>query len=114
MAVNCFDVVSMVVEEATSQFAPIFKLDNNRYKTLEQYCYVFDSLAEEFGGESFEIDIDDIAMTIAITMECEDITIVSPTHKFFSLAQRAKSIGFHVNDGKLGIKLVFPSVWVKT
>ncbi len=113
MVVNCFDVVSMVVEEATSQFAPIFKLNNENYKVLEQYCSALDALAAEFGGESFEVDIDDIAMTIAITMECENITIESPTHKFFALAQCAKSIGFHTNEGRLGVKFVFPSVWIK-
>lgn len=111
--VNCFDVVSMVVEEATSQFAPIFKLNNESYKILEQYCSAIDALATEFGGESFEVDIDDIAMTITITMVCEDMTIESSTHKFFQLAQRATAIGFTVSDGKLGVKFTFPSVWSK-
>lgn len=111
MTIKCFDVVSMVVEEASSQFAPIFKLDNESYKVLEQYCGALDSLATEFGGKSFEVDIDDIAMTIAITLECEDMTIESPTHKFFALAHRAKSIRFHANEGNLAISFVFPSVW---
>lgn len=110
--VNCFDVVSMVVEEATKQFAPLWKLDKECNRILEQYCSVIDSLAEEFGGESFDVTVDDIAMTITIVMECEDITIESKTHKFYSLAQRSKALGFSVSeDGNLNVKFVFPSVW---
>ena len=112
--VNCFDVVSIVVEEATSQFAPLWKLNNESNRVLEQYCSVIDSLSEEFGGESFDVTVDDIEMTITIVMECEDITIESKTHKFYSLAQRCKSLGFSVSeDGNLNVKFVFPSVWTK-
>ena len=110
--VNCFDVVSMVVEEATKQFAPLWKLNKENNKILEQYCSVIDSLAEEFGGMSFNVTVDDIAMTIAIEMECEDMTLESTTHKFYSLARRANAIGFSVSEGgNLNVKFVFPSVW---
>ena len=112
--VNCFDVVSMVVEEATKQFAPLWKLDNECNRILEQYCSVIDSLAEAFGADSFDVTVDDIAMTITIVMECEDMTIESATHKFYSLAQRSKALGFSVSeDGNLNVKFVFPSVWTK-
>ena len=112
--VNCFDVVSMVVEEATRQFAPLWKLDKECNRILEQYCSAIDSLAEEFGGESFEVTVDDIAMTITIVMECEDITIETKTHKFYSLTRRSKLLGFSVSEnGNLNLKFVFPSVWKK-
>lgn len=112
--VSCFDVVSMVVEEATKQFEPLWKLNKESNKILEQYCSVIDSLAEEFGGESYDVSVDDIAMTITIIMECEDITIESKTHKFYSLAQRSKALGFSISEnGNLNMKFVFPSVWTK-
>lgn len=112
--VNCFDVVSMVVEEATRQFSPLWKLDRESNKILEQYCSVIDSLANDFGGESFDVTIDDIAMTITIVMECEDMTIESKNHKFYDLARRSKAFGFSVSeDGNLNVKFVFPSVWVR-
>ena len=112
--VNCFDVVSMVVEEATKQFAPLWKLDKECNRILEQYCSVIDSLAEEFGGESFDVTVDDIAMTITIVMECEDITILSPAHHFYKLAERSVELGFSVSEnGRLNVRFVFPSVWEK-
>lgn len=112
--IKCFDVVSMVVEEATKQFAPLWKLNKDRNKILEQYCSVIDSLSEEFGGESFDVAVDDIEMTVTIVMECEDMTIDSKNHKFYSLAQRSNELGFSVSeDGNLNVKFVFPSLWEK-
>ena len=112
--VKCFDVVSMVVDEATKQFAPLWKIHEERNSILGQYCAVIDSLAEEFGGKSFDVAVDDISMEIAVIMECDDIVIESKTHKFYTLAQRTKSLGFSVSDdGGLNVKFVFPSVWVR-
>ena len=112
--VKCFDVVSMVVDEATTQFAPIWEPSNEKLKILKQYCGVIDSLAEEFGGVSFDVEVDDIAMTIAIQMECQDMTIESKHHRYYSLAQRAISFGFSTTDeGLLNAKFVFPSIWDK-
>lgn len=112
--VKCFDVVSMVVDEATDQFSPLWKINKERYGILKQYCDVLDSLVEEFDGESFDVEVDDIDMTIAITMECHEITIESQNHKYYSLAQRAIAFGFSVsNNGLLCAKFVFPSIWEK-
>ena len=86
--VNCFDVVSMVVDEATAQFAPLWNINKEKYRILKQYCGVIDSLAEEFNGESFDVDVDDIAMTITIKMGCHDVTIESQNHKYYSLLKK--------------------------
>ena len=111
---KCFDVVSMVVEEAATQFAPLWRINDERCKILKQYCGAIDSLAAEFDGESFEVDIDDIKMTIGIKMECKDMTIESQTHKYYSLAQRAVSFGFSASEnGNLVAEFVFPSIWDK-
>lgn len=112
--VKCFDVVSMVVEEATSQLAPLWKLNKDKYDILKQYCLTLDALANEFEGESFDVEVDDIKMTISIKMECQDITIKSQTHKYYSLAQRAVSFSFSSSkNGNLVVEFVFPSVWDK-
>ena len=56
--VNCFDVVEMVTEEATSRFAPLFRENREAKNVLHQYCEVLDALAQEFNGESFEVEVD--------------------------------------------------------
>lgn len=113
--VKCFDVVSMVVEEATKQFSPIWKLDDEKYRILEQYCTIIDDLSDEFEGISYDVEVDDINLTTAITLECPDMSIGQSAHKFYSLVQRAISVNFSSSeDGNLNIKFVFPSLWDKT
>lgn len=112
--VKCFDAVSMVVEEANNQFSPLWKLDKEKYRILEQYCQVIDALSDEFEGVSYDVEIDDIAMTIAITLECKDISIQQQSHKYYALAQRAIVFGFSTSeDNNLNVRFVFPSVWNK-
>lgn len=112
--VKCFDAVSMVVEEANNQFSPLWKLDKEKYRILEQYCQVIDALSDEFEGISYDVEIDDIAMTIAITLECKDISIQQQSHKYYALAQRAIVFGFSTSeDNNLNVRFVFPSVWNK-
>lgn len=112
--VKCFDVVTMVTDEATAQFGPSFRENKERKQILELYCGVMDKLAEEFGGESFEVEVDEIKMTIAVRMECEDIIIQSHDHLFYKLAMHALSVRFsHVNSNAMAIEFVFPSIWEK-
>lgn len=111
---KCFDVVDMVVQEATNQFKPIWKLNNNNYDILQQYCSVIDSLVKEFNGSAFDVSIIEPQMKVLITITCEDLTLKSSNHNFYRLAARADSVGFTVSeDGELNINFVFPSLWDK-
>lgn len=113
--VKCIDVVSMIIGEATARFAPLWKLDVESNRILEQYCSVIDSLAEEFGGEALEVSVDEISMDITITMECEDMIIDSTAHKFCTLTSQAKAISFSASkSGGLNVNFLFPGVWVRT
>ena len=108
--VKCFDVVSSVVDEATKRFS--LKVNEENYDILQQYCEYIDCLAEEFYGESFDVEVDEIKMTIAIRMECTSMLIKTKEHEYYSLAEQALSVGFSVTeDGNVCIEFVFPSVW---
>lgn len=110
--IKCFDVVSMVVEEATKQFAPIWKIDNKKYEILAGYCNGIDELIEEFDGESCEAEVDEIEMYVSISVECLDFTAQTKTHIFYRLLQRAIEVSFSTSEnGLLKIKFVFPELW---
>ena len=112
--VKCFDVVTMVTDEASAQFSPSFRENKERKQILEQYCGILDKLAEEFDGESFEVEVDEIKMTVVVRMECPDIIIQSHDHLFYKLAMHALSVRFsHVNSNAMAIEFVFPSIWEK-
>lgn len=112
--VKCFDVVSMVVNEATSQFAPLFKVDDEKYDILKQYCEAFDKMAEEFQGEAFGIDIDDETMTVSVSITTPDMIIDKPHHLCCELAKRALQIDFNKDDeyeDMVCTTFMFPGIW---
>lgn len=112
--VKCFDVVSSVVEEATRQFSPLWKLDDEKYTILEGYCGVIDVVSKEFEAISYDVSIDEIKMTVSIVLECPDLVIQKRDHEFYKLARRAQRMNFSVSeDGNLNIEFIFPSLWDK-
>lgn len=113
--VKCFDVVNMVVEEASEQFKPIWRVDNDKLDILHEYCDAINGILKEFDGDSIDVDIDDIKMTISITIECEDLTIESKEHQFHQLVERAVKFGFSKSTEReaMCVNFVFPSVWDK-
>lgn len=114
-SIKCFDVVSMVVDEASSQFGKLWTVDKYKYKVLKQYCDVIDSLVAEFDCESIDVEVDDIKMTIKISLECPEVVVYSSSHKLYELISRSVSFGFsHVNEDLLRTSIVFPSVWERT
>lgn len=112
--IKCFEVVVPIVDEATSQFAPLWVLNRERYDILLQYCDAIDNLSNEFHGEAIEVEVDDINMTISISLECWDMKLSSTSHIFYRLYERAISSSFSSSgDGNLCIKFIFPSIWEK-
>ena len=114
MKVKTFDVASSVIEEANKRFSALWQPDGEKYKIFEEYCGAIDGLIEEFGGESVEVEVDETNMGIRIQIEVSDMTIESPQHKYFALAQRAVSFGFAATEsGAMAVEFVFPSIWVR-
>lgn len=112
--VKCFDVVEMVTDEATNRFSPLFKENAEAKNVLRQYCEALDTIAQEQNGESFEVDVDEIKMSISIKIECQDIVIQSKNNVFYSLASRALSVKFSHGDGDtVAVEFVFQSIWEK-
>lgn len=112
MFVKCFDAVEMVTDEATKRFAPMFREDPEAKDILREYCDALDSMTPDFDTESFEVEVDEIKMTIAIRMECGEIVVTNQEHVLYKLMQRALSVKFYHGDGDTIVaELVFPSIW---
>ncbi|MBR0156337.1 MAG: hypothetical protein IJM20_02315 [Clostridia bacterium] len=111
--VKCFNVVKMVTDEATSQFGPGWTECEDRVDILRQYCEYIDKVAEEANAEAFEVEVDDIEMTIDVKMECPDLVIENASHAFYDLAERALKLSFAVSKetGNLVVGFTFPSIW---
>lgn len=112
--INCFDIVSEIIDEASSQFGSMWSVSREKLDILKQYCSVLDNIAKESNGESFEVEVNDITMEISISLECNDIIIRNVDGVYADLFQRAVFIEFYTtSNGNVVMKLKFPSVWEK-
>lgn len=111
--IKCFSIVSAVVEEATLQFRPMYKLNEEWYDMLKQYCDVIDALSEESDNVAFEVHVDRITHHLSISMECPVFSVGVLDELFIELAKRTLELKFENCDGEnIRVTFVFPSLWV--
>ncbi len=111
---KCFDVVSMVTEEAGKQFGLMWRVDKDKEKILKKNCEGIDALAKEFNGVSFEVDVNDITMNITVSLVCGEIIISEPSHRLYNILQHAKRFAIkQVESDNIQLDFVFPGIWSK-
>ena len=113
--VKCFDVVKMVVDEATEQFAPLWKVNDEKLSALKDKCADIDSLILDFGGEEMEVDVDNSKLTISICISCCEGIIVEGGIVFQRVVTDALSVSFANSDNSDGVNvtIIFHGVWDK-
>lgn len=111
--IKCYDVATMVIDEATNQFGSLWKVSRSRLDDLKESCKLIDELSDESHGVSYDVDIDDRTMDISVTLECEDLITDSKDHTIYSLMNVTKSINMFAHEGNLCIKFKFGSIWDK-
>ncbi len=111
--IKCFDIVETVTDEATARFSPIFHEHEERKTILKQYCEAIDTLCELYRGESIEVGVNEIKMTISIRMEFQEIRMEPENKLFLQLAERTTTLIFSPNENgnSIIIEFVFPSIW---
>lgn len=98
---TCFDVVQMVTDEASAQFAPLFCENKEAKAILHQYCDAIDVLAREFDGVTFEASVHDESMEVSVKFECPDIVIRTQKHRFYDLVERSNAVRFSHGGGRV-------------
>lgn len=111
-SITCYDVVRIMLDEATKQFSPAFKEDSERKRRVERYCDWITIISDEFGGESYDIEIDDVTMDISVSLTCKEIETTEQTPALYMLLSKAKSVKLMaVDDTYIKIKFVFTGIW---
>ena len=115
MAIKCYDVVESVIEEATKRFIA-FKENQESKNILKQYCEVIDKIVEDIAGNSIEVEVDEIKMTISIIIGCDDLVVEPDNKLFYQLSERAISLSFYSDedDGSMVVEFEFPSIWERS
>jgi hypothetical protein len=114
-AIKCYDVASMVIEDANERFAPIWKPNTEFLQGFEMCCDAIDIIAQEFGGITFDVEVNEDNMEITVALECDEIMVENDNHILYKLIKRTIRYGFSASeDGNLLVSLVFPGIWSKS
>ena len=113
---SSFGICKMVIEEANKRFAPLFAPDTERIDILKEYCGVIDEMLAEFGGETFEAEIDETDMTVRLSMTLNSVEVCDTKNaRIQQLLRRALRFSVsHADDDHILLSLIFPSLWVKS
>ena len=112
MFVSTYDIVEMVIDEATEQFGNRWVIPKAKKKNLKTDCDLIDRLVSEFDCESAEADIDDETMKLKVSVVCPDMVLeYGRTHPFFTLIQHAESFSFSAVEDSLKVDFVFAGLW---
>lgn len=109
--INCFDIVSATVEEATNQLGEYWKINEEKYDILREYCDRIDTLAERIESKSLSAEVDSISKTVSVSIEAMDVIVETKENTLHDLFERSKLVYFASSGDNLVIKMVFPSVW---
>lgn len=111
-SVSTYDVVEMVIDEATEQFGGQWFIPKTKKKILKNDCALIDRLVSEFDCESTEATVDDETMKIKVSIVCPDIVLeYGRTHPFFTIIHHTESFGFSTVDDSLKVDFVFAGLW---
>lgn len=109
---NTYDVVEMVVDEATSQFGGSWVVSETKKNQLAESCNIIDSLVEEFDCESTEASVDDDTMQLKVSIICPDMVLeYGRQHPFFLLIKQASGFRFSSIGDSLKVEFIFSGLW---
>ena len=112
MFVSTYDIVEMVIDEATEQFGNRWVIPKAKKKNLKTDCDLIDRLVSEFDCESAEADIDDETLKLKVSVVCPDMVLeYGRIHPFFTLIQHAESFSFSAVEDSLKVDFVFAGLW---
>lgn len=113
-SVKCYDVVKMVLDEATEQFGSLMRESDEERAMIESCCPMIDELSDKFGGVSYEVGVDDKTLEIIMSLVCEEFETDAMSSKFCELSNHAKKINFSSeNDEMIKIEFIFEGIWQK-
>lgn len=113
-SVKCYDVVEMVLDEATEQFGSLMHESEEERTIIEDCCSIIDELSEKFGGVSYEAGVDDKTLEIIVSLVCGEFETDAVSSRFCELSNHTKKIKFSSeNDEMIKIEFIFEGIWQK-
>ena len=110
--VRVFDMVSMVLSEATKRFSPEFTMNKEAVEALERSCGGVDKLIEECGAVSMDAEVDDTKRTVLISVECHSISVDVEEYMYYMSAQNSMTVGVSASENSnIVLRFEFSGIW---
>ena len=71
--ISTYDIVEMVVDEATDQFNGLWIISESNKDKIRNNCNLIDQLISEFDCESAEADVNDETLKLKISIVCSSM-----------------------------------------
>lgn len=94
--VSSYDIVTEVIEKASSRLGDSYVLGDEQLDGLEKICEIIDNMVFEFECEGVNAEVDEETTRLTISVECAEIVISEPgrTHELFTLIGMCDSFCF--------------------
>ena len=114
--IKCYDIVESITDEATRKFGHLFTENEDRKNMLAYYCSLIDDIIDVISGNSLEVEVDEIGMTISIAIGCEENSMSIDDDLLSNLSDLSLDVYTYLDEdrGDTMIKFVFPGIWEKT
>ena len=113
MKLKSFSVVKTVINNASERFSPEYRLCEDRFEILEDYCKGFDSMIDGLDCTEFSCDVNEEDMTVCVMIAVDTIAEENPRSGFLQqLIARSLRFSIENTDGEnIRLSFVFPSLW---
>lgn len=110
--IKCYDVLSGITDVETERIYPLFVEDPEAKAGLKEIGDMFDKLADDFDGISYDIEIEDVTGSIMVSFTCSTFP-VQRTKEFCELARRSNGISFSKadTDDVVRMDFIFDGIW---
>lgn len=109
--VKCFDVVTMLTDEVKEHLGNPVIENVDKKNELQKSCEMIDVVAQQFGGFSYDVEVNEQTMEISISFVCEEFE-TSVGSEFCDLLGRAKKERFRVSgEDRIELTFVFNGIW---
>ena len=108
---NCFNIVRLVTDEASTQFSPLFIENSLKQSRLKSQCDYINKIANQYNGISCEIEIDSITMEIRIMLTLADTHLALSS---INCSQPVKSELDRYEEDLSCLDFLVPGIWSKS
>ena len=112
--IKCFDVATLVTDEATKQFGSLVFEDASKKAKLEEFCEILDDVLLRFDGMSMKVSVDDETTEITVAVICDSFEVDDSKDKFHELFRRSNLVLLQADedsDEMIQISFLMDGIW---